>query len=1069
MSIHLNDNVTVNDTLTMTQGNINSGDDKITVGESKTNYGTLDYTSGQVIGKYEKWLTNTNHSGVKQFFPVGTDAYCRPAEPTFTIGGGVVGGGTVIAEFVATNPGNGGLPLQDPPQTNPDSIHNTFNEGYWTLTPANGISISGYDLELTGNGFSSFPIDTETRLLTRAGSGNNWTNEGTHVNAVNPTAKRTGLTTFLAHFCFGDDTDCEAPVTSSITGSTSVCTNDTNVVYSVTNTTGSTYTWTITGGTIASGQGTDSIEVNWGSAGMVGNIEVVEHNGCTYGDPVNLSVVIHTIQPSSISGTVFVPVEQTGVSYSVNDTSGYSYTWTITGGTLTSGQGTNSITVDWNSTAGWGEVKVVASGACGSAPSTELDVWKYIVIESITTGNWDDVNTWDCHCVPLETDNVRINNGHTVSVNVSNATVKSLTITAAGVLASGNKGFTATGHVTIDGSFTGTNILTLSGNNTTISGIGTIKNTKELSITGGNKTIASNSMLTKTAGNVDIALGISVTNTGSFGIQNGNLTLSTTSSWENAEYSTLELGGEISLTDGDVFASAFNNTVNYCFAGNQDVRSTTYYHLITSGGAAGTKTLAGHVTVNGNFTIDTAATCDVSTNNYVMYIRGNWTNNGNFIPQLGTVYFEGTSKQTISGTTANTFYNIVINNTTGSNADIMLEDNDLTVSNSATFTQGIVNTDTNTFVFGTSATTNEGSITSFVDGEAEKTSATSAFTFPTGHVTDRDIGDGLQTYKIWAPFSATPAASTNINVRYFYSNNNLHTWWYHDWTHESPLTHTTGREYWLVNSGQNLDVTLSWRNNNPCSIHDFCDGGSQLQYLTTAYWDNIWKDAGGDASGESTVTGDISSFVSVPFAAKGERQITFGGTSKDIPLPIELLNFDVTCDHENDAIDVSWTTASEINNDYFTLYRSIDGISFEEIERITGSGNTSEAQTYAFTDDFAPVGDVYYKLSQTDFNGLTENFMVTSINCFSPDNKISVKVFPNPFRDILNVVFTNWPLGKTTLRLIDMQGHLILQKSENIQGRNTHIQLRFDDISPGMYIFNLRTDKVNKNLKIEKQ
>ncbi|MEA3447065.1 MAG: T9SS type A sorting domain-containing protein, partial [Bacteroidota bacterium] len=1049
--------------------NINTGDNKITVGESKTDYGTLNYTSGQVIGKYEKWLTSTNHSDVKQFFPVGTDAYCRPAEPTFTIGGDDVGGGTVIAEFVASNPGNDGLPLQDPPQTDPDSVHNTFIEGYWTLTPDNGISITGYDLELTGNGFSSFPIDAETRLLTRASSGSNWTNEGTHVNAVNPTAKRTGLTTFLAHFCFGDDTDCKAPVTSSITGSTSVCTDDTNVVYSVTNTPGSTYTWTITGGTIASGQGTNSIEVNWGSEGMVGNVEVVEHNGCTYGAPVNLSVVIHTIQPSSISGPTFVPVEQTGVSYSVNDTSGYSYTWTITGGTLASGQNSTDITVDWDNISEWGNVSVVASSSCGDAAAKDLDVWKYIVIESITTGNWDDVNTWDCHCVPLETDNVRINNGHTVSVNVANATIKSITITPAGVLAAGNRDFTATGHVTIDGHFTGTNILTLSGNNTTISGIGNIDNTKELSITGGNKTIASNCIITKTASNVDITSGIAVTNNGIFSIQNGDLTLSTTSSWENAEYSTLELGGEIALTTGDLFASAFYNTVNYCSAGDQNVRSTTYYHLITSGEAAGTKTLAGHVTINGNFTINTAATCDVSTNNYDMYIHGNWTNNGDFIPQLGTVYFEDTEKQIISGTTANTFYNVVFNNTTGSNADIMIEDNDFTVSNSATFTQGIVNTDTNTFVFGTSATTNEGSITSFIDGPAEKTSATAAFTFPIGHVTDRDIGDGLQTYKIWAPFTATPAASTNINVRYFYSNENLHTWWYHDWTHEYPLTHTTDREYWLVNSAQNLDVTLSWRNNNPCYIHDFCDGGSQLQYLTTAYWDNIWKDAGGDASAESTVTGDISSSISIPFGAKGEKQITFSGTSKDIPLPIELLNFDVTCDHENDAIDVSWTTANETNNDYFTLYRSVDGVSFEEIKRITGSGTTSQSQTYAFTDDFAPVGDVYYKLSQTDFDGLTENFMVTSINCFTPDDKISVKVFPNPFRDYLNVVFTNWPEGQTTLGLIDMQGRILLQKNALIQGVKTHIKLRLNDIAPGMYILNLRTDKVNKNLKIEKQ
>jgi len=1062
-AVLLNDNVTVNETLTMTQGNINSGDDKITVGTSSTDYGTLSHSSGQVIGKYEKWITSDDHSNVKQLFPVGTASYCRPAEPTFITFNASGEEGSVVAEFVAEAPGNAGLALQDPPQTDPDSVFNTFNDGYWILTPANGISITDYDLELTGNGFSAFGIDSETRLLTRSGAGNDWNNEGTHVSAAGNTAKRTGLSTMGAHYCFGDDTDCEGPVTSPISGKTDVCVDEEDVEYYVNNTAGSVYTWTITGGTIDSGQGNDTVVVNWGSDGMAGNVKVVENNGCTNGNPVNLDVTIHPIKPTLISGQSVVPVGTTGEEYSVVDTLGYTYTWTITGGTLASGQGTNSITVDWNSTVGWGEIKVVASDTCDSAPAAELDVYKYYVINSIATGSWDDTDTWDCHCVPLETDNVIINNGHTVSINSPNTAINHITIAATGILDCGNKAFIATGNFIVDGKITGTNTLTLSGNNTNIGGVGTIENNKELTISGGNKTLSSNAMLTKTTSNVTLESGISVTNKGSFSVQNGNLTFNTGSSWQNDAYSTLQLGGEISLTTGSFFATATDNTVNYYKDGDQDIRSTTYYHLTTSAsGGTGTKTLDGDVIVKGDLTIETGATCDASANNYDINIRGDWINNGTFTRRLGTVTFDGNTIQTIEGTTANTFYDIAFNNSGGNNADILLEDNNLTVSNSSTFTNGIVNTGTNTFIFNASATTNEGTSTSFIDGKASKLSATAEFTFPTGDVNTRDIGDGMETYKIQAPFSATPASSTDINVEYFYSNDNLHTWWYTGSSHESPLTHSTDREYWLVNSSQDLDVTLFWRDNDPCTIHDFCDGGSQLQYLTTAYWDNIWKDAGGDASGESTLNGDISSSISIPFVAKGEKQITFAGTSSKIPLPVELLNFDVTCDHENHAIDISWSTASEINNDYFTIYRSVDGDKFEEIKRITGSGTTSEPQTYSFTDNHAPVGDIYYKLSQTDFDGLTENFMITSINCFTPDDNFSLKVFPNPFREHLNIVFTNWPEDKTTLRLIDMQGRLILQKSEIIQGINTQIQLSFDDLLPGMYMLNLCNNLVNK-------
>ena len=67
------------------------------------------------------------------------------------------------------------------------------------------------------------------------------------------------------------------PSTSAISGLNSVCASSTGVAYSVTNTAGSTYAWTITGGTQASGTTTNSITVNWGAAGA-GNVSVVETN-----------------------------------------------------------------------------------------------------------------------------------------------------------------------------------------------------------------------------------------------------------------------------------------------------------------------------------------------------------------------------------------------------------------------------------------------------------------------------------------------------------------------------------------------------------------------------------------------------------------------------------------------------------------------------------------------------------------------------------------------------------------------------------------------------------------------
>ncbi len=91
-----------------------------------------------------------------------------------------------------------------------------------------------------------------------------------------------------------DSTTTTAVTTSSITGSTNTFVNTTEN-YSVTSTSGSTYLWTVTNGTITSGAGTNSITVNWGSTIGLGTVSVIETNarGCE-GDSVNQSVNIGT-------------------------------------------------------------------------------------------------------------------------------------------------------------------------------------------------------------------------------------------------------------------------------------------------------------------------------------------------------------------------------------------------------------------------------------------------------------------------------------------------------------------------------------------------------------------------------------------------------------------------------------------------------------------------------------------------------------------------------------------------------------------------------------------------------
>ena len=154
---------------------------------------------------------------------------------------------------------------------------------------------------------------------------------------------------------------------------TDVCEGETSVTYT-TQTGFTTYTWIVAGGTIASGSGTNSITVDWGSpgAGTV-NLTVVDAFGCTGSLSATENVTINASPTPTLTVSDTVVCEgQIGVTYTTQ--SGFStYTWTIGGGTIASGSGTNSITVDWG-TGGGGTVDLTvidANGCSGSLSATQ--------------------------------------------------------------------------------------------------------------------------------------------------------------------------------------------------------------------------------------------------------------------------------------------------------------------------------------------------------------------------------------------------------------------------------------------------------------------------------------------------------------------------------------------------------------------------------------------------------------------------------------------------------------------------------------------------------------------------
>jgi hypothetical protein len=111
-------------------------------------------------------------------------------------------------------------------------------------------------------------------------------------------------------------------------------------------------------------------------------------------------------------------------------------------------------------------------------------------------------------------------------------------------------------------------------------------------------------------------------------------------------------------------------------------------------------------------------------------------------------------------------------------------------------------------------------------------------------------------------------------------------------------------------------------------------------------------------------------------------------------LPIQLRSFDAVM--MDCKVYLSWVTESELNNSFFTLYKSLNAQDWNAIARIEGAGNNNTVLHYDFWDDDVPDrGIIYYQLSQTDFDGSKEFFKILSVQssgCFHQ----TLRVYPSP-------------------------------------------------------------------------
>ncbi len=435
-----------------------------------------------------------------------------------------------------------------------------------------------------------------------------------------------------------------------------------------------------------------------------------------------------------------------------------------------------------------------------------------------------------------------------------------------------------------------------------------------------------------------------------------------------------------------------------------------------------------------------------------IYIDGNWTNNASdsvfYDNNTGTVIFNGASPisiaQSVGGSNITSFYNLTVNNSSVGividqniivknilqmiDGDIDLKDDIIDLVTTGTITgetEGnrikVGNTLTNTGIIKTTKTINNviGLNPANLGLEITTDQNLGTITIVRGHQRQQGSGSFTGNYSIDRYFDVPGIGEIN---------------------------------------GSNVNVKLKYWD---AELQGYTEA-NLMQYQSVTQSSNTWWSP---LTGTVDVVTNLYTPASNPYTSyiygAAYPDINFNNrftlSSTDAPLPIELVNFTAECN--TDKVNVHWTTASEINNDYFTVEKSIDMLYWEPVITIPGAGNSNSLLYYNTTDENPYPEISYYRLEQTDYDGTSNYLDIASVHCNNNDNDfdiISINIDPN---NNLLITFQSEENQIYNVNLYDVTGRKLITEITKPTTKNMNtLQLNITDISRGIYLLTFDND-----------
>lgn len=593
----------------------------------------------------------------------------------------------------------------------------------------------------------------------------------------------------------------------------------------------------------------------------------------------------------------------------------------------------------------------------------------------------------------------------------------------------------------------------------------TLTVTGSYSQTAGTFTVIGNSATTATTGTT-------FNQVGNFTVSGGTFDLSSyPGSTAAAGLAILNLQGDFSYTGGTFTQSGGSyarGQVNFLKTGTTQVTGggtmtgkLDFNIPATSVVNLGTAVLSG----SGNFTMSNGAGLMIGSSAGITpspLLTGS-------VQVTGTRTYGSNSDYTYNGSTAEvtgsalpaTVRNLTIGNT---GAGVTLTSG-ITVTGVLTLTSGKLIT--GTYEVNCTSTASGavagGNSTSYVEGRLRRSTASSGtYLFPIGTTSNYEPGtitftgstgvsNVLATFTQALPVTAAyPLTGLTVNTTPIVDMLNYGYWTF---SPNSPMT------------GGSFSISLSEKgatnaNTNPQS---FC----VLQRTNTL---SSWASNGTHSNSTQSIAGGTVTALRSALSVLSDFGI---GQSSGGSLPIKLIYF--TAKPDGDAVNLEWATAAEVNNNFFTIERSVDGEHFEALLTKQGAGNSTENLYYSAVDEHPMEGYSYYRLKQTDFDGhYTYSDIETVKNGDAADegmNKLEIKsIAPNPFTDSFKLSFMIKSAVLVDFSLMNSSGQFVAQdKIQTEEGINTYEFIDKFNLKKGIYFITLSyndqkiTQKVIKN------